>query len=308
MATTTPLFANAFSTTLSSSVASGATTSFSLASVTGLPTIGTDQYVPCVVVDTSTTPETVKEYVNITSVSGTTATVVRAAEDSARFPAAALASGLVVAAVVTKSGLLKYRPRYGTAAAKPAATVLDDGEIYVETDTNGGAAFQVQSGAWVQLAPGVTAANGYQIDYKNNTSATGQTVASGSTIDITSLTGLSVPDTARPVYFTAKLQIRMSANSAGASGSCAVNVGIVETTGGGFTKSYPVPCPYLASGLGSSNGAVIAGADSVIPVVVRYGASLSGGPRTFKVTATGAGTSFTYTIRNSDSEFWAEAK
>lgn len=154
MATIVPLFTNAFSTTLASSVASGATTSFSLSSVTGLPTIGTDQYVPAVVVDASTTPETVKEYVHITAVSGTTATVVRAAEDATRFPAAALASGLVVAAVVTKGALLKQRPRYGTVSGQPAAATLDDGELYVVTDdaTYGKSLYQVQSGSLVQVA------------------------------------------------------------------------------------------------------------------------------------------------------------
>jgi hypothetical protein len=54
-----------------------------------------------VVVDTSTSPETVKEYVYVTGVSGTTATVVRATEDAATYPAAALTSGLTVAAVAS---------------------------------------------------------------------------------------------------------------------------------------------------------------------------------------------------------------
>jgi hypothetical protein len=201
---------------------------------------------------------------------------------------------------------------YGTAAQKTAiaATGGPDGYIYFESDTNGGTPWIIKSGAWKQLSPGVTAANGFQLDYKSNTSVTAQTVASGATIDVTSLTGLTAADTARPVYFTVKLQLRMSANSAGASGFCAVTVGIVETTAGGFTESYPVPCVYLASGLASSNGAVIAGADNTAPVVTRYGASLAnaGAGRTFKVTATGGGSGFTYTIRNSKSEFWAEAK
>lgn len=105
MANLTPLFVNGWSTTLSASVPNGTATSFSLTSATGLPTIGTNQYIPAVVVDTSTSPETMKEYVYITAVSGTTATVTRAAEDSGTYAAAALASGLTVAAVTTRDAL-----------------------------------------------------------------------------------------------------------------------------------------------------------------------------------------------------------
>lgn len=131
MATLYPQFANGFSTTLASSVANGSTTSFSLTGTTGLPTLGTDQYIPMIVVDTSTTPETIKEVVYVTAITGAgpyTATVVRAAEDASRFPAGALASGLTVAAVTTAGTLSPIVPKV-TASSLGSALSRTDPQI-----------------------------------------------------------------------------------------------------------------------------------------------------------------------------------
>lgn len=57
--------------------------------------------VRCVVVDTSTTPETIKEYIDVTAVSTDTLTIIREVEESTRFPKVALTAGWYVAPVVT---------------------------------------------------------------------------------------------------------------------------------------------------------------------------------------------------------------
>ncbi len=48
----------------------------------------------------------------------------------------------------------------GTTANRPAASASNTGFYYLETDTNGGTLFQSTGSAWVQLAPGVSAAGG----------------------------------------------------------------------------------------------------------------------------------------------------
>lgn len=171
---------------------------------------------------------------------------------------------------------------YGTAANKPSATSGPNGYLYWETDTNGGTPFVIQAAAWVQAAPGVTAANGYQIDYAENITGTVQNTGAGTTsvIDITSLT-LTVPATARPVYM--KVGARLSV--AAVTGTPAQTVQgalltLVETTSGTTTiETLTVPI-----------GVAVASSGHTYVGEVRLGAS-SSGTRTFKWTMSGTGTS-----------------
>lgn len=112
MASLTPLFLNrAYGTVQagSSAIGSASATGVNVASGEGAQfgTISTDQYIPAVIVDTSTNPETVKEYVWITARSTDALTVVRQAEDSSRFAASTstIQAGYVIAAVSTGDAL-----------------------------------------------------------------------------------------------------------------------------------------------------------------------------------------------------------
>lgn len=100
MASITPIFLNNITATLGSVAAAG-TTSFTVGSGEGakFAGIGTDEYISAVVIDASTSPETVIEYVNITARATDTLTVERAVQDSATYPAAAIASGKTLVAV-----------------------------------------------------------------------------------------------------------------------------------------------------------------------------------------------------------------
>jgi hypothetical protein len=116
MANLTPLLLNNVSSTVqagSSAIGSASATGISVASGDGanFGTIGTDQYIPAVVIDTSTTPETVKEYVWITARSTDALTVVRQAEDSSRYPASTttIQAGFVIAAVASQNVLLAQK-------------------------------------------------------------------------------------------------------------------------------------------------------------------------------------------------------
>lgn len=112
MATAKPLFLNNVASTVqagSSAIGSASATGVNVATGDGAKfgTIGTDQFVPAVIVDTSTSPETVKEYVYVTAVAADALTVVRQAEDSSRFPAstATIAAGYTIAAVASRGAL-----------------------------------------------------------------------------------------------------------------------------------------------------------------------------------------------------------
>lgn len=108
MANLTPLLLNNAVGTVqagSSAIGSASATGVNVASGEGAAfgTLGTNQYIPAVVVDTSTTTETVKEYVWITARSTDALTVVRQAEDSTRYAASTstIQAGYVIAAVAT---------------------------------------------------------------------------------------------------------------------------------------------------------------------------------------------------------------
>lgn len=112
MPSLTPLLLNnAYGTVQAGSSAIGSATATGVNVAAGqgaaFGTIGTNEYVPAVIVDTSTNPETVKEYVWITAVSTDALTVVRQAEESTRYPASTstIQAGYVVAAVSTASTL-----------------------------------------------------------------------------------------------------------------------------------------------------------------------------------------------------------
>jgi hypothetical protein len=106
-----PLFLNATSSTVqagSSAIGSSSATGINVASGDGAKfAVGTNQYVPCVIVDTSTSPETVKEYVWVTARSTDALTVVRQAEDSGSYPASTttIQAGYTIAAVASKATL-----------------------------------------------------------------------------------------------------------------------------------------------------------------------------------------------------------
>lgn len=144
MANLTPLFLNGVYSTVqagSSAIGSASATGIDVASGDGAAfgAIGTSQYIPAVIVDTSTSPETIKEYVWITARSTDALTVVRQAEDSARFPASTstIQAGYVIAAVASADALRKAvdiepgaavlmetaTPYYGLPGAIPVATI-----------------------------------------------------------------------------------------------------------------------------------------------------------------------------------------
>jgi hypothetical protein len=104
-----PILLNNVSSTVqagSSAIGSSSATGVNVASGDGanFGTIGTGQYIPAVIVDTSTTPETVKEYVWITARSTDALTVVRQAEESSRYAASTttIQAGYTIAAVATR--------------------------------------------------------------------------------------------------------------------------------------------------------------------------------------------------------------
>lgn len=112
MANLLPILLNGvYSTVQAGSTAIGSASATGVNVATGdgaaFGTIGTNQYVPAVIVDTSTSPETIKEYVWVTARSTDTLTVVRQAEDSTRFAASttSVQAGYTIAAVSTKTGL-----------------------------------------------------------------------------------------------------------------------------------------------------------------------------------------------------------
>lgn len=95
----------------STAIGSSTATGINVASGEGarFGTIGYNQYIPAVIVDTSTSPETVKEYVWITARSTDALTIKRQAEDSSRYPASTttVAAGYVIAAVASRGSLLQ---------------------------------------------------------------------------------------------------------------------------------------------------------------------------------------------------------
>jgi len=107
-----PLFLNNVISTVqagSSAIGSATATGINVATGDGanFGTIGTNQFIPAVIVDTSTSPETVKEYVWITARSIDTLTVVRQAEESSRYTASttSIQAGYTIAAAATRTGL-----------------------------------------------------------------------------------------------------------------------------------------------------------------------------------------------------------
>lgn len=110
MASTWPiLLDNVYSTVQAGSSAIGSSSATGINVATGdganFGTIGTNQYIPAVIVDTSTSPETIKEYVWITAISTDALTVTRQAEESTRYPASttSIQAGYTIAAVSSVS-------------------------------------------------------------------------------------------------------------------------------------------------------------------------------------------------------------
>jgi hypothetical protein len=60
----------------------------------------------------------------------------------------------------------------GLAASRPAAAASNQSFYYLATDTNGGTLYQSTGSAWVQLAPGVSAASGAMTKISATTLAT----------------------------------------------------------------------------------------------------------------------------------------
>jgi hypothetical protein len=197
MATLTPVFRNNVWGTLGSPVANGTTTSFVLATGQGarFGTLGTDEFIPAVVVDTSTTPETVLEYVYITGITTDTLTVVRAAENAATYPAAAISAGITVAAIY--SALTVPRYAQGTLATRPAAGTFGYGWYYA-TDDNGGTLYHSNSSAWTQQGAPANNVAGQELAYAavtsniSNLTATAQADITGLSTSFNLAAGRSV--------------------------------------------------------------------------------------------------------------------
>jgi hypothetical protein len=171
-----PLFANVVYTTLNGAVANGSTTSIVVSDASNFPSPGAGQYVPCVISDNSTSPPTIKEYVWATTVNtGTnTLTVTRAAEDSSRFPAAALASGLTISVILTKQAIADAGGKVYSVTSKTTTYTAANGDLVLADATS--AAFTVTS-------PAATANNVFTVK-KTDSSANAVTISPASgTID-----------------------------------------------------------------------------------------------------------------------------
>lgn len=112
-----PIFLNNVSSTVqagSSAIGSASATGINVASGAGAKfgSPGSGQYVPCVIVDTTTSPETVHEYVWVTARSSDALTVTRQAESSGTYPASttSVQSGFTIAAVATATALDSFFP------------------------------------------------------------------------------------------------------------------------------------------------------------------------------------------------------
>lgn len=112
MANLTPILLNNVYSTVqagSSAIGSSSATGINVATGDGAKfgSIGTNQYIPAVIVDTSTSPETVKEYVWITAISTDVLTVVRQSEESSRYAASttSIAAGYTIAGVASRQAL-----------------------------------------------------------------------------------------------------------------------------------------------------------------------------------------------------------
>ena len=107
-----PIFLNNVSSTVqagSSAIGSATATGINVASGDGAKfgTVGTGQVIPAVIVDTSTNPETVKEFVWVTAIATDALTVTRQGEESTRYPASTttIQAGYTIAAVASKTAL-----------------------------------------------------------------------------------------------------------------------------------------------------------------------------------------------------------
>lgn len=131
MANLSPILLNGvYSTVQAGSTAIGSASATGVNVATGdgakFGTLATNQYIPAVIVDTSTSPETIKEYVYVTAVSTDTLTVVRQAEETSRFAASTttIQAGYTIAAVgsrLTLELMADLRARY----AKPTSALVE---------------------------------------------------------------------------------------------------------------------------------------------------------------------------------------
>ena len=119
MASLSPLLLNNVYSTVqagSSAIGSASATGVNVATGDGanFGTIGSNQYIPAVIVDTSTSPETIKEYVWITARSTDALTVTRQAEESTRYAASTttIQAGYTIAVVGSVGALRAFAPMY----------------------------------------------------------------------------------------------------------------------------------------------------------------------------------------------------
>jgi hypothetical protein len=112
MANAKPLLLNNVSSTVqagSTAIGSASATGIVVATGDGanFGALNTDEFVPAVIVDTSTSPETIKEYVYVTARATDTLTVVRQAEDASRFAASttSIQAGYTIAAIASRAAL-----------------------------------------------------------------------------------------------------------------------------------------------------------------------------------------------------------
>jgi hypothetical protein len=142
-----PVFPNALSATITGAGAASGATSIPVVSITNWPqaatsdALTTSQYIPCQVLDTSSSPPIIKEYIYVTAVatgSPPTLTVTRQAEEASRYPASALAAGLVIVPVITK-GALADLSRATVGSGYDANGAVHNGTAYADPDTAGSA-------------------------------------------------------------------------------------------------------------------------------------------------------------------------
>jgi hypothetical protein len=112
--------------------------------------VASGRYIPAVVVDTSTSPETVKEFLHVTGVAGDVLTVNRAAEDASTYPAGALSPGWTIAAVVTTGSLADLLAGYDVAGSAAAAQTAAEG--YTDTQVASEAAARAAADTAVAAA------------------------------------------------------------------------------------------------------------------------------------------------------------
>lgn len=116
-----PVFLNNVSSTVqagSTAIGSATNTGINVATGDGAKfgTIASGQYVPALVMDASTNPPTIKEYVWVTSISTDALTVTRQAETTTYYPASTttIQAGFTIAAIASQAALQALQGQYKT--------------------------------------------------------------------------------------------------------------------------------------------------------------------------------------------------